>query len=187
MDGEQLELFEPVEPGERLTLETWESWLDEHSPSPLWYEGYWLLRARGVRFRYAALAVWLSLRSDDRGEIQTRSDFANLMGVGRRTTYDWEKRQPVRKWEEMLRLLRLRGSRLAEVDEQTYQAAISEKGGSSDRRLYYQRAGVLDELHTLQLVGADKGPVEYVDVTEGELEAIRQALVEEAARGGAAG
>jgi hypothetical protein len=187
MDSEQLDLFERPAEQDRVGLAEWEVWLDEHAPSPLWYDGYQLLRAQGVRFRYAALAVWLSLRSDDRGDIRTRADFANLMGVARATTYQWEERQPVRKWAELLRLIRLRGSRLSEVDERTYEAAKSIEGGASDRKLYYQRAGVWTEARTLHLVGADDGPVEYTDVTKEEIDAIRRALTEEAARGGEAG
>jgi hypothetical protein len=41
--------------------------------------------------------------------------------------------------------MRMRGARLAEVDEQTYLAAAGEGSSATDRKLYYQRAGVWEE------------------------------------------
>jgi DNA-binding XRE family transcriptional regulator len=133
------------------------------------------------------LAVWLSVASYDRGEVKTRADLADLMSVSRQTTYGWEAKQPVREWAELLRLRRMRGSHLAEVDERTYVKAIGEESSASDRKLYYQRAGVWEDEQRLHLVGAEDGPVEYADVNDGELEAIRQALITQAKGGGEEG
>jgi len=171
------------EPVQRVTLTALEAWLQGEAP-PAWLEGYLFLRSRGVRYRDAMLATWLSLATDDRGDIATREDFARLMGVSRATTYQWESRRPkIHDWAELLRLMRLRGARLAEVDERTYRAAVAADSSASDRKLYYQRAGVWDEEATLHLVGAQGGPMEYVDVTGDELDAIRQALAEAAGGG----
>lgn len=161
---------------ERKTVGELRAWLEVHASAP-WLEGYLFLRAQGVRHRDAMLATWLSLATDDRGDIPTREAFAELMGVSRAATYTWESRRPeIRVWAEKLQVLRLRGSRLAEVDERTYEAAAGADGSAADRKLYYQRAGVWEDVERLRLVGAEDGPVEYVDVTEAELEAIRHAL-----------
>ncbi|RLC80096.1 MAG: hypothetical protein DRJ03_22315 [Chloroflexi bacterium] len=169
-------------------ITTWalEAWLDDDAPSPMWKAGYDFLRSKGVRHRYAALAVWLSLSRDDRGEIETRDDFANLMGVARQTTYQWEERQPVREWAAVLQVMRLQGSRLAEVDERTYTSATGLDSSAADRKLYYQRAGVWEERVGVRPVDTEDGPTGYEDVTDGEVEAIEKALAAEAAGGGAA-
>ena len=142
----EFEEFEGVAPtGERVLLAELVRWMKEEA-APAWLEGYLFLRARGVRYRDAMLAVWLSLRTDDRGEVRTRGDFARLMGVARATTYGWEGRRPeVRQWAELLQVMRMRGARLAEVDERTFWAAVDEEGSATDRKLYYQRAGVWEE------------------------------------------
>lgn len=169
------------------TVVVLEAWLNDSAPSPMWKAGYDFLRARGMRHRYAALVVWLSLSKDDRGEIKTRDDFANLMGVSRQTTYQWEERQPVREWAAVLQVMRLQGSRLAEVDERTYTSAAGLDSSASDRKLYYQRAGVWEERVGVRPVDTEDGPAGYEDVTDGEIEAIRDALAAEAAGGSEAG
>lgn len=173
----------PVMSQGATTVDVLGAWLDDGARKPEWKAGYDFLRARGVRHRYAALAVWLSLSRDDRGEIGTRDDFANLMGVSRQTTYQWEERQPVRDWAAVLQVMRLRGSRLAEVDEATYVAAKAAGSSASDRKLYYQRAGVWEERVGVRPVEAEDGPAGYEDVTDGEVEAIEKALAAEAAGG----
>jgi len=184
----ELKLFEGVAPvGERVLLVELVQWMREEA-APAWLDGYLFLKARGVRYRDAMLAVWLSLRTDDRGEVRTRGDFARLMGVARATTYGWEGRRPeIRQWAELLQVMRMRGMRLAEVDERTYWAAVDEEGSATDRKLYYQRAGVWEDMQRLRVVGDGDGPVQYVDVTNEEIEAIRRALAEEAAGGGTEG
>jgi len=147
---QQTDLFGDVvvDERERVTLTQVEAWLREEA-SPRWLDGYLWLRGRGVRYRDAMLATWLSLAKDDRGSIATRDDFARVMGVARATTYDWEGRRPeIRQWAELLQVMRMRGMRLAEVDERTYEAAAGKEGRSTtaaDRKLYYQRAGVWEE------------------------------------------
>lgn len=140
------EAFEGIAPtGERVLLVELERWMREEAPSG-WLDGYLFLRARGVRYRDAMLATWLSLRTDDRGDVRTRDDFARLMGVARATTYGWEGRRPeIRQWAELLQVMRMRGARLAEIDERTFEAAVGEESSASDRKLYYQRAGVWEE------------------------------------------
>jgi len=157
MDDEvQGALFEDVEePTERdrVSLEALERWMREEAP-PAWFDGYLFLRAKGVKGHDALLATWLSLGKDDRGEINSRENFARLVGRSRATTYLWEGRRPqIRRWAELLQVMRLRGSRLAEVDEATFMAAV--RGGAADRKLYYQRAGVWEE--DVGLVFRDQG------------------------------
>lgn len=157
-----------------VTVPAIEEWLQGR---PEWLEGYLFLRSKGVRYRDAMLAVWLSLSKDDRGEVATRDEFAKIMGVSRASTYEWETKRPeIRQWAEFLQVQRLRGMRLAEVDEAAYQAAISEKGTASDRQLYYKRAGVWEDRVGVRPVDPDDEPVGMVDVTDEEFEAIRAAL-----------
>jgi len=128
----------------RMTATEFQTWLA--SATEPWVDGYLQLRQQGVAYRDAVLATWLSLRRDDRGGIKTRDDLANLLGVSRVTTYQWEARRPeIREYVERLHIARLRGERMAEVDEATYQAAVAADSSAADRKLFYQRAGVWDE------------------------------------------
>lgn len=129
---------------ERRTLAEIAAWV-EQAPEA-WMEEFAFLRAKKVHYKHALLAVWLSLSKDDRGEVKTRDDLAKVLGVAKQTTYDWEHKHPeIAEYAELLLLRRMRGSRLAEVDEMTYQAAAAEAGTHNDRKLYYKRAGVWDE------------------------------------------
>ena len=137
-----------------------EAWIDS-LPAKLkasWAEGYLYLRTvRGASPHDAMLAVWMSVASFDRGDLKSRDDFSAFIGVSRAVTYQWERRRPqIRAWVEELQFMRLHGARLAEVDERTYLAAIGESGAASDRKLYYERAGVLKSEGKLKLVGGDK-------------------------------
>lgn len=127
------------------TLDSVEQWLVEQSPT--WVDEYLFLRSQKIPYRYALLAVWLSLKRDDRGEIKTREDLANLFGVSKQTTYEWEAKHPEirEQYVKQLLLRRMGGSRLAEVDQMTYKRAIAADGTHNDRKLFYQRAGVYDE------------------------------------------
>lgn len=126
-------------------IEGWLAGLTGELRAP-WEEGYRLLRARGLKVRDAIIAVWLSLASDDRGELTTQEALAEFLGYQRRQTiYERRVKRRLDDWAERLLILRLRGERLAEVDERTFQAAVNEEGSHQDRRLYYQRAGVFQE------------------------------------------
>lgn len=140
-----------------------EAWIDAlpAKPRAAWSEGYLYLRSvRHARPHDAMLAVWLSVASDDRGDLTSRDNFAACIGVSRQVTYQWESRRPeIRAWAEELQFMRMHGARLAEVDERTYLAASSEDGSASDRKLFYERAGVLKAEAKLQLTGPSEGPV----------------------------
>lgn len=142
-----------------------EKWIEENAPEA-WRDGYLMLRANGVRPNDAMLAVWLSCAIDDRGDLRSRDDFARFMGVCRAVTYQWEARRPeIRRWSELLQVMRMRGARLAQVDVATFEAAVGEKGTAADRKLYYQRAGVWEDESRVHLVGDEDGPVD-VRITE---------------------
>lgn len=185
---------EPVsERPSRLTMRLAEQWL-ESQPAGWWLEDYRYLRGQGWKWKDAFAVVWLSLRKDDRGKLPTVAAMADWLGVSRRWFYSRRSKfdgQPgpgQNLWDvmaEQLQLRRLRGSRLAQVDEVTYdKAATPEISTARDRELYYKRAGVWQEETRVQLVGDGGGPVDYVDVTDDELEAIRDALTKEAIGGG---
>jgi hypothetical protein len=176
----------------RQDLEAWIDALPDKSKAA-WVEGYLYLRTvHGASPHDAMLAVWMSVASYDRGDLKSRDDFSAFIGVSRAVTYQWERRRPqIREWVEELQFMRLHGARLAEVDERTYLAAIGTDGSASDRKLYYERANVLKAEGKLKLVGGDKedgdSPIEFVNVTDAELDEIRDALERQATSSGKAG
>jgi hypothetical protein len=183
--ADQLGFIETTQPVKRTAAEV-ETWLTTKA-KPIWLAEYEYLRTQGLRHYEAVLSVWLSLSKDDRGNVQTRDDLARVLGVARATTYEWEAKHPqIREQAEALQVRRLRGSRLADVDERTYQAAIAVAGTAKDRQLYYQRAGVWEEAQRVRVVGDDDDQP-YADVTEGEIEAIRRALSGKDSGGGTPG
>lgn len=126
--------------------------MGEPKENRFFLESYLGLRAHGWEWREALCIGWMSLGRDDRGELRTVADLCDFLGVSRmwfyehKARYDNEPAQGLNAWDwwaERLQLLRLRGSRLAEVDEAVYRRAVSGEGKAADRELYYKRAGVL--------------------------------------------
>ena len=177
-----------------LLIRAAESWLEEQA-SEWWLADYRFLRAQGWKGKDAFAIVWLSLRKDDRGELPTVEKLTDWLGVSRRWFYNRRGKfdnQPgpgQNLWDvtaEHLQLRRLRGARLAQVDEVTFsKAAAMDESTARDRELYYKRAGVWQEESRVQLVGDGGGPVDFVGVSDEEVDAIREALQAEAAGGGA--
>lgn len=100
----------------------------------------------GMRPGHAFLASWLSVRKDDRGSLHTYEDVANMLGVTRKTLHHWKIKYKLEESAEQLRIMRMRGDRIGEVDWAVYQAAINPTDGkAADRRLFYERAGVLND------------------------------------------
>lgn len=129
-----------------------EGWLARHAydnkaEQDGWFEqAYRFLRADvGMRPKVSFYAAWLSVSKDDRGQLKTHEDVGTFLGVSRKTLYSWRSKHKLDGWAEQLRILRMRGDRLAEVDAQVYATAISPEGKSTDRRLFYERAGVLND------------------------------------------
>ena len=121
-----------------------EEWILSEVPNSWFEEAYLFLRAEvGMKPKQCFYAAWLSVGKDDRGNMKTHSDVADLLAVNRGTLYDWRTKHGLDDWAEILRRMRMRGTQLAEVDKATYQAATRLDGKSTDRRLYYERAGVL--------------------------------------------
>jgi len=164
-----------------------ERWLGQR---PAWREGYDFLMATkaGIRYYDALLATWLSVGKDDRGTLQTRDDFARFIGVSRAVTYQWQERRPeILDWARELVELRFDSSKIAAVDGRVIQKATARKTTTQWVRLFYERAGLLKTSFNLHHTGAEGGPIEYVEVSDGELDAIRDALQREAEVSGAAG
>jgi hypothetical protein len=185
-----------VEPGPgRRDVTVLERWLEEGSggEGPDWFlEGYRSLRARGWAAREAFCIAWLSLGRDDRGELGTVAELCDFLGVSRMWFYEHKARydnEPVRGqnawewWAERLQLERLRGSRLADVDEAVYRRAVSEEGKAADRELFYKRAGVL--VQRTELSASVGQAVDVSGLSDAELDALvgRDAAVRELGRG----
>lgn len=142
-------------------------------------ESYMALRANGWGWREAFCIAWMSLGRDDRGGLNSVSDLCDYLGVSRmwfyehKAKYENEPAQGLNAWDwwaERLQLARLRGHRLAEVDEATFKRAISGDGKAADRELYYKRAGVLVQRSE---VSATVGQVvDVAALTDDELDAI---------------
>lgn len=178
----------------RMRMYLAEQWLAEQ-PCGWWMDDYRYLRSQRWSWKDALSIVWMSLRRDDRGELQKVEELTNWLGVsrqwfyGRRRKFDNQPAVGLNLWDvlaEQLQLRRLRGSRLAAVDEVTFEKAVGEDTTARDRELYYKRAGVLQNEQRIQLVGGGGGPIEFEDVSDDDLETIRDAL-SEAGSGGETG
>ena len=143
----------------RMSMIMAERWLGEQ-PNAWWLEDYRLLRSKGWKWKDAMAIVWMSLRRDDRGVLDSVEELTNWLGVtrrwfySRRAKFDGQPTPGQNLWDvaaEQLQLRRLRGCRLAEVDERTFEQAVAAAGTARDRELYYKRAGVLPS--QLQVTG----------------------------------
>lgn len=176
-----------VDHRDRLVQDEAERWLRALAPvrvetgaaDRFFLEGYLALRARGWEWREAFCIVWLSLARDDRGGLATVAELCDYLGVSRMWFYEHKGRyenEPARGmnawdwWAERLQLARLRGQRLAEVDEATYRRAVSYEGKAADRELYYKRAGVL--VQRSEVTATVGQSVEVSELSDDELDAL---------------
>ena len=120
-----------------------EGWIGKQGE--LWQDSYHFLRARGLNWRSALIATWYSLKRDDRGELASVQALAEFLGITRQRVHQLIAQHNLGDWVGLLQFIRLGGYRLAEVDERSYQAASGAESSASDRRLYYERAGVLKQ------------------------------------------
>lgn len=192
MEQQFFEGFEDVAPAREQTdpgeAEAWlralvtgrpRAMFDEEAGNRFFLESYMALRANGWGWREAFCIAWMSLGRDDRGGLNSVSDLCDYLGVSRmwfyehKAKYENEPAQGLNAWDwwaERLQLARLRGHRLAEVDEATFKRAISGDGKAADRELYYKRAGVLVQRSE---VSATVGQVvDVAALTDDELDAI---------------
>lgn len=175
---------------ERRDLAEVEAWLEALLPDPesrwggepparFFLESYMGLRANGWGWREALCIAWMSLGRDDRGGLNTVADLCDFLGVSRmwfyehKTRYENEPAQGLNAWDwwaERLQLARLRGHRLAEVDEATFRRAVSFDGKAADRELYYKRAGVL--VSKSEVVATVGQTVDVAELDEAALDAL---------------
>ena len=155
-----------------------------------WFlESYMSLRSNGWGWREAFCIAWQSLGRDDRGGLGSVADLCDFLGVSRmwyyehKAKYENEPAQGLNAWDwwaERLQLARLRGHRLAEVDEATYRRAVSYEGKAADRELYYKRAGVL--IQRSEVTATVGQVVDVAELDEAALDALlarRPALLED--------
>lgn len=125
-----------------------EGWIDRTGGR--FEEAYRYLRSRtGWRPGPCFVGAWLSLHRDDRGTLHTFGELSEWLGVARQTAYKWRADYRLDEWAEMLRLQQLRGEALGEVDRMTLAKALDPEAPTDARRLYYQRAGVLNQEVTI--------------------------------------
>jgi hypothetical protein len=175
-----------------VIMDALDAWLKD---KPLWRDGYDFLLANGVSPQDALLTVWVSLARKERGVLKTRQEFAERMGVSRPVTYQWEDRHTyamsggkltIRDLAEVLRVRRM-NELVGDVDQRLYLNAKRADANSALIALFYKRSQVMKDDLTLHVMGQDEGPVQYVDVTKEELDAIREGLAAEAASGSETG
>lgn len=168
---------------ERALASQTEEWLEGLQPSltgpQFFLESYLSLRSVGWSWREAFCIGWLSLGRDDRGSLATVGDLCDFLGVSRmwfyehKARYEHEPAEGLNAWDwwaERLQLARLKGQRLAEVDEAVYNRAVSGDGKAADRELYYRRARVLQSGPDVTVnVGQ---AVDVRQATDAELDAI---------------
>jgi hypothetical protein len=176
----------------RISMRLAEAWLAEQ-PCGWWIEDYRLLRSQGWKWKDAFSVVWMSLRRDDRGALGSVEELTNWLGVtrrwfyGRRSKFDNQPVKGANLWDlmaEQLQLRRLKGARLAEVDERTFDAAVAQGGTARDRELYYKRAGVLPS--TVQVTGSTSNEVKVNFDVSGLPAEVLADLADEGEPGGAA-
>ena len=102
-----------------------EGWLDAQGGA---FEiSYRYLRSRfSLRPKPAFVGAWMSLHTDDRGGLATWGEVAGFLGVARQTVYGWRGVHRLDDHAELLRLARLRGDQLGEVDRVTDYQAVGE-------------------------------------------------------------
>jgi len=179
---EGMEELAPAEGREQALAKQAEQWLETLRPGGgpgLFLDSYLSLRSVGWAWREAFCIAWLSLGRDDRGNLASVGDLCDFLGVSRmwfyehKSRYEHEPAQGLNAWDwwaERLQLSRLRGQRLAEVDEAVYSRAVSEEGKAADRELYYRRARVLQAGPDVTVnVGQS---VDVRQATDAELDAI---------------
>lgn len=188
-DGFELDEMEGAARREQSAAEAWlhsdagrrlgDGALGTAALSQFFLESYETLKATGWAWREAFCIAWLSLGRDDRGGLETVNALCDFLGVSRMWYYEHKARydnEPARGlnawdwWAERLQLARLRGSRLAEVDEAVYQKAVSGMGKAADRELYYKRAGVL--VNRSEVSASIGQTVDVAELTDDELDAL---------------
>lgn len=183
-DGLELDEMEGAARREQSAAEVWlhsdaGRRLADGALSQFFLESYETLKATGWAWREAFCIAWLSLGRDDRGGLETVNALCDFLGVSRMWYYEHKARydnEPARGlnawdwWAERLQLARLRGSRLAEVDEAVYQKAVSGMGKAADRELYYKRAGVL--VNRSEVSASIGQTVDVAELTDDELDAL---------------
>jgi len=102
------------------------------------FNTYTLLRGKGYDMDTALCGAWFALGPEKRPVgATTQAQFGAVLGIHRLRVL-----RTVRKLKPITRALRLEwwGERLVHLDEATFNAALSERGTASDRKLAYQVA-----------------------------------------------
>jgi len=164
----QLQLFDAGadEGAGRVILDALDEFLKD---KPAWRDGFDFLVSNNIASRDALVVTWMSLSKKQRGPFKTREEFAqNVMGVCRAVTYQWESRAQYKlfgkavTFDEMAEVLRLKRmlDGIGDVDETLHRGAMKVMPSPGWVRLYYQRAGVLEDVEHVKLANEGGQPLE---------------------------
>ena len=139
LDADAPETAAPAAPADEAMLQN----VARTVPGDRVFEAYWQIRGLGYTCRQAMIGAWLSLGSRQRGPVRNTQQLADLLGCHvREIQREIRDRAPLRDVAENIRARYWR-DRIADVDEATYRDAIAPMSSAADKKLAYQRAGVL--------------------------------------------
>ncbi len=174
------------------TMREIEDWI-EAAPEE-WRDPLRYFTANGLSKRDAMIAAWWSLGKDARkaGKFDTQQKLAAWLGISRArlSTLEGRKhgepRRDLREWGQLARVRRMNEFG-PDVDLALVGQLTEGEASAAHYALYYKITGLLTDETKLHLVGVADGPVEYADVSEAEINAIRQAMAEQAEVGSTPG
>lgn len=110
--------------------------------TPRFWECYERLRGQRYPVEQALAGAWYSLGIRARGQYTTVAAFAELIERSRQTVQNWLKTESELRAAAIALRSEYWTDRIQDIDEATFNAAISSDGTAADRKLAYQRAGV---------------------------------------------
>ena len=111
-------------------------------PDRLW-ECYHALRERNFTPQQSMCGAWAALGRKQRGKYTDRKHIAEILGVHVQTIAGWLSADaPLRVLVDEMRATYWH-DRIADIDDAAYRDAIKDDSTAADKKLAYQRAGVL--------------------------------------------
>jgi len=124
------------------TERAWVSRLRTAGLSPRFWECFEKLRGQRYAVEKALAGAWFSLGIRARGQYTTVAAFADLIGRSRQTIQKWLGVEGDLRAAAIALRAEFWTDRIQDIDEATYNAAVTATATAADRKLAYQRAGV---------------------------------------------
>lgn len=159
MTDETLFPAAPGVPGQQASRQAWETIRDGLTQFEWWAE-FEELRAYGLDWRKAMAVAWRASKGLNR-QPATQGELASLMGLkSDRTIRKWFEDRP--ELEELVAAFQagpLLKHRRDVMEALVESASVPEAAHSSDRKLFFQLTGDLEEKTQQRLVGSDDAPI----------------------------